>query len=279
MPEPDHRLVPVPSAQLAVAGNRLALLNKILPPAVLGPVPGRPWEIAHLGLKLVWIEPGTFLMGSQVGELPYRPATQPVTQVTLSEGFWLGQTEVTQGQYEAVMGNNPSFFTRLGKDAPVEKVSWDDAMEFCQKLTQREQTFGRLPSGYAYTLPTEAQWEYACRAGTTGDFAGTGKLDDMGWHQENGDDTTQPVGMKRPNAWGLYDMHGNVWEWCLDWLGRYPGGSVSDPTGPTLGSDRVARGGGAWVVASYCRSAFRFGYSPDYRFDILGFRLALSSVR
>jgi len=275
MPEPDHRLVPVPSAQLALAGNHLALLNKILPPAVHGPVPGRPWEIAHLGLKLVWIEPGTFLMGGQESVM------RPVTQVTLTEPYWLGQTTVTQQQYEEVMGNNPSHFKETGKDAPVESVSWNDAMEFCQKLTAREGAARRLPAGYQFTLPTEAQWEYACRAGTTGDFAGTGKLDDMGWYKENSGGTMHPVGMKQPNAWGLYDMQGNVMEWCRDWFGIYSGGSVINPTGPTSDPEfghRVNRGGCWGLGAAMCRAAFRSGLSPDWRIRFLGFRLALSSV-
>ncbi len=306
MPEPDHRLVPVPSAQLALAGNHLALLNKILPPVVQGPVPGRPWEIPHLGLKLVWIEPGTFLMGYEdKDEIDYESEfesdMEPLTKVTLTQAFWLGRTSVTQGQYEAVMETNPSHFKDAGKDAPVEQVSWDDAMTFCKKLTALERAAGRLLMGWEFTLPTEAQWEYACRAGSTGDYAGD--LDAMAWYSENSGKTTHRVGTKQPNAWGLYDMHGNVRNWCLGWYGRYPGGSVTDPVGRPSGSIRIIRGipcfdsvdpsrwgarssllriirGSPWFEpASVSRSATRTKVSkPDFRHKSVGFRLALNAV-
>ena len=188
--------------------------------------------------------------------------------------FWLGKTEVTQGQWEALMGNNPSNFKNAGRDAPVEQVSWDDAMQFCRKLTERERAAARLPEGYEYTLPTEAQWEYACRAGTTGDYAGN--LDGMAWYNQNSGNTTHPVAQKQANGWGLYDMHGNVWEWCRDWYGNFPGGNVTDPTGPPSGSFRVYRGGGWGGGAANCRSADRFRRGPGVRVDDLGFRLALA---
>ena len=200
---------------------------------------------------------------------------KPVTQVTLTKPYWLGATEVTQGQWEAIMGNNPSNFK--GGNLPVEGVSYEDAMEFCQKLTERERAADRLPEGYAYTLPTEAQWEYACRAGTTGDYASN--LDAMGWHNGNSGKKTHEVGGKQANAWGLYDMHGNVWEWCVDrYAKKLPGGSVSDSKGPDSDSHRAFRGGGWWSDAAYCRAAFRGGLSPGIRSAYLGFRLALSSV-
>jgi formylglycine-generating enzyme required for sulfatase activity len=168
------------------------------------------------------------------------------------------------------MGDNPAGFP--GDDRPVEKVSWDDAMEYCRKLTERERAAGRLPEGYGYTLPTEAQWEYACRAGTTGDYAGN--LDEMGWYVRNSGNQPHPVGQKQANAWGLYDMHGNVWEWCSDWYGNYPSGSVTDPKGAASGSLRVYRGG-SWIgVASGCRSAHRLGNGAGVRNGDLGFRLA-----
>lgn len=228
-------------------------------------------EIADLKLKLIWIEPGTFAMGSASG----RDDERSVTQGTLTRGYWLGQTEVTQAQWSAMMGNNPSNFK--GDDRPVEQVSWNDAMEFCRKLTERERAASRLPEGYAYTLPTEAQWEYACRAGTDGDYAGN--LDAMAWYSANSGSQTHPVGQKQANPWGLRDMHGNVVEWCLDWYGRYPGGSVTDPSGPPSGSHRVYRGGGWGRDAIYCRAAFRGMLAPGVRVNFLGFRLALSSVR
>ena len=126
-------------------------------------------------------------------------------------------------------------------------------------------------------LPTEAQWEYACRAGTTGAYAGNGKLDDMGWYWDNSGGKTHPVGQKRANAWGIHDMHGNVWEWCQDWYGDYPGGSVTDPTGPASGDDRVYRGGCWGDGARYCRSAYRAGYDPGDRSGRLGFRACRSA--
>lgn len=238
---------------------------------------GSSRSIPGLGLELIWIEPGTFQLGSAQGGGDERP----VTQVTISRGFWLGRTEVTQAQWAAVMGSNPSNFK--GDDRPVEQVSWHEAMEFCRKLTERERAAGRLPDELAYTLPTEAQWEYACRAGTTGDYAGN--LDAMAWYSSNsGDQThsmgqTHSVGQKQANAWGLQDMHGNVWEWCLDWYGNYPGGSVTDPAGVPSGSGRVFRGGGWWFDAVHCRSAYRNSNEPVNSWEFLGFRLALVPSR
>ena len=215
-------------------------------------------------LELVGIRPGTFTMG-EYGE---------AHQVTLTKPFWLGKTEVTQGQWETLMGNNPSYMKNAGREAPVEQVSWEDAMQFCRKLTERERSAGRLPEGYEYTLPTEAQWEYACRAGTTGDYAGV--LDAMAWYGNNSGDTTHPVGQKRPNAWGLFDMHGNVWEWCRDWYDNYPRGSVADPAGPSSGLFRVFRGGCWTNDASRCCSAYRCKFIPGNRYYFLGFRVALA---
>jgi formylglycine-generating enzyme required for sulfatase activity len=165
----------------------------------------------------------------------------------------------------------------------VENVSWEDAMAFCQKLNERLGSVGRLPPGYSFTLPTEAQWEYACRAGAGGMFAGD--LNAMAWYAKNSADATvrgklgmvHPVGQKAANAWGLHDMHGNVWEWCLDWYGAYPGGAAIDPTGPLTGPDRILRGGAWNMDAAHCRSAFRYWFSPTDRTmnGTIGFRLAL----
>ncbi len=233
---------------------------------------------ADSGIKLVRIPAGTFLMGSAGGESGRANNEGPQTQVTLTRDFFVGATDVTQGQYEAIMGTNPSFFKAAGRDAPVESVTWDDAIAFCQKLTERERAAGRLPEGCAFTLPTEAQWEYACRAGTTGPFAGD--LDAMAWYNKNSGRTTHPVGQKQPNAWGLYDMHGNVWEWVLDWYGDYSGGAVTDPAGPTTGANRVHRGGSWSNAASDCRSADRHGdLASDRSSHSLGFRLALIFAR
>jgi len=205
-------------------------------------------------MEMVWCPPGAFLMGSSEGgsdETPHR--------VTLTKGFWMAKTEVTQKQWKSVMGNNPSRFK--GDDLPVENVSWNDCQEFCQKTGLR--------------LPTEAEWEYACRAGSTGEYAGTGNLDEMGWYEDNSDYETHPVGTKKPNAWGLCDMHGNVFEWCADWKGDYPNGAVTDPEGASSGWSRVRRGGGWHDDAGICRSAFRgINFNPSYPNFVLGFRPA-----
>jgi formylglycine-generating enzyme required for sulfatase activity len=237
------------------------------------PKEGEACQVPDLNLAMLWIGPGQFAMGTARGG----DANQrPVTQVRFTRGYWLGKTEVTQAQWQVVMSSNPS--ARKGDTLPVENVSWDDAMDFCRKLTEGERAAGTLPDGYVYTLPTEAQWEYACRAGTTGDYAGD--LNSMAWHSGNSGSSTHAVATKQANAWGLHDMHGNVWEWCLDrYSDRYPGGSVTDYAGPRSGSDRVIRGG-SWVgTAQSCRSASRIGDVPGYSWNVLGFRLALSSVR
>jgi formylglycine-generating enzyme required for sulfatase activity len=176
-----------------------------------------------------------------------------------------------------VMGNHPAYFK--GDDLPVEQVSWNDAMEFCRRVTENERARRRLPAGYIYTLPTEAQWEYACRAGTTGMFGGNGNLDDLGWYERNSGGMTHPAGQKQPNAWGLRDMHGNVWEWCLDWYGNYLGGRVRDPAGPSQGTHRVFRGGSWLLDARSARSANRIQATPDYFGHYLGLRVALVPSR
>ena len=217
------------------------------------PEPGEEREF-NLGkgtkIKMVWCPSGSFRMGD----------TGSQHKVTLSKGFWLAKTELTQKQWRAVMGKNPSKFK--GDDLPVECVSWDECQTFCRKTGMR--------------FPTDAEWEYACRAGTTGEYGGTGRLHDMGWQGgewwRNG--STHPVGQKRPNAWGLCDMHGNVWEWCADWHGYCPGTPETDPTGPDSGSSRIARGGAWNGSAQGCRSAYRNAYPPGIRGDNLGFRPA-----
>jgi formylglycine-generating enzyme required for sulfatase activity len=232
-----------------------------------------------LTLNLVWIAPGTFAMGSARDERDSEKDERPQTVVTITKGFWLGQTLVTQGQYQALMGNSPSDFTAAGPEAPVEQVSWGDATEFCRKLTEQERATGRLPPGYVYTLPTEAQWEYACRAGTTGPFYAD-DLSSIAWYDGNSGSTTHPVGQKEPNAWGLYDMLGNVWEWCSDlWADRLPGGEVTDPTGPDTGTLRVNRGGGWGNSAAHCRCAVRHGYPPSDSNSSIGFRVAVCPER
>ena len=196
--------------------------------------------------------------------------------VTLTQGFWLSDHEVTQAEYQSVMGSNPSQF-KGDLNRPVEMVSWDDAVAYCQKLTERERAAGRITAQQAYRLPTEAEWEYAARAGTTG--ARYGELDAIGWYNGNSGNQTHAVKQKAANAWGLHDMIGNVWEWCSDWYGEYPTGSVTDPTGPSSGSRRVGRGGSWFFVAGVARSARRPRGDPGDRISHLGFRPTLSSVR
>jgi len=239
-------------------------------PQALSPREGNR-VIRDLGLELVWVTPGTFVMGTAVGGYD---SERPVMKVSITKGYWLGNTEVTQGQWHALMGTSPAQFT--GDNRPVEQVSWYDAMAFCEKLTERERTAGRLPAGFAYTLPTEAQWEYACRAGSTGAYAGD--LDGLGWYDKNSLAETHLVAKKQANAWGLFDMHGNVWEWCLDWDANYLGDSSSDPQGEPVGIYRISRGGSWSTSAIHCRSALRRGSDPHYRRVNLGFRLALSVV-
>ena len=225
--------------------------------------------------EMVRISPGSFVMGSPRGG---RDDERPVTRVTLTTAFSLGKTQVTQRSWVAVMGSNPSGFK--GESLPVENVSWDDAMEFCRKLTTLERSAGSLPSGYVYTLPTEAQWEYACRAGTTTAFSfgdDESQLDEFGWFSGNTalEKYVHKVGLKKPNPLGLYDMHGNVWEWCSDWYGDKLSGGT-DPVGPERGSSRVVRGGGWGNNSGHCRSANRNDGDPSSRNSNLGFRVARS---
>ena len=269
-------------------------------------------------MELAQVPAGTFIMGSpETEELRRYDETQH--EVTISKPFYIGIHEVTQARWKTVLGTDPSEFK--GADRPVEQVSWSDAVEFCNSLTElvgkkhpemklkpyytitvhRHGEEGQIvsvevrehPGNRGFRLPTEAQWEYACRAGTTGPYAGTGRLGDMGWYDENtirclsafwaifrvdvvlNDDGSQRVGTKRPNAWGIYDMHGNVCEWCANWYGAYPEGRVTDPTGLPNGASRVVRGGSWDVDPNLCRSASRFGISRLGRVNDVGFRVCL----
>jgi YD repeat-containing protein len=228
--------------------------------------------------NLTWIPPGTFTMGSPVTEKDRDASEGPQTQVTISKGFWMSKYEVTQGNYQAVMGSNPSYFTG-DLQRPVEMVTWLEATNYCGVLTARERAAGRLPAG-SYRLPTEAEWEYSCRAGATTRFyyGDDPNYTDLGLYAWYSGGQTHPVGLKRPNQWDLYDMSGNVWEWCSDWHGAYPGGSVNDPTGSLSGSYRVFRGGGWNYGSSYCRSSFRGYVLPDGRHSDIGFRPVLADA-
>lgn len=221
------------------------------------------------GAKFFLIHAGTFMMGSPVSEKG-RDVNETQHQVTISKPFYLQTTTVTQGQWKQVMENNTSNFSSPFNDCPVDRVSWNDVQEFIGKLNSVERTD-------SYRLPTEAEWEYACRAGstTTYCFGNDPKdLSEYAWYSENSTGETHTVGEQKPNEWGLYDMHGNVWEWVQDWEGNYPLGSVTDPEGPSSASSRVNRGGG-WESHSWdCRSARRDFSSPESRFIGLGFRLA-----
>ena len=241
-------------------------------PTPPGPKPeaGKTLE-KSIGMKLLLIPAGEFQMGSPESDADAYEDEKPQHLVRITQPFYLGVTEVTQEQYERVMGTNPSNFK--GSQLPVEMVSWEEAVEFCRKLSAKE--------GRPYRLPTEAEWEYACRAGSRtkwsfGDDASS--LGEYAWYTSNLGSTTHPVGEKKPNAWGLYDMHGNVYEWCSDWHGEYASTAVSDPSGATAGSSRVYRGGSWGSVPGSCRSATRSYGTPGSRYASLGFRVASSSV-
>ena len=219
-----------------------------------------------IGMELVLIPAGSFMMGSEKGH----ENKKPVHKVTISQPFYIGKYPVTQSQWVAVMGSNPSRYK--GSDNPVENVTWNEVQDFIIKLNAKE--------GHSrYRLPTEAEWEYAARAGTSSEFFFGDNQDELskyGWYNGNSGKTTHPVGQKLPNAWGLYDVYGNILEWVQDRFGDYSVAAEIDPKGPPSGSGRVIRGGSFNSSAEYCRSANRYIFSPDYRFGNLGFRLALS---
>ena len=238
-----------------------------------------------VAMEMVWIEPGMFAMGSPDSEPGRDPDEGPQHQVRISRGFYLGEKEITQRQWEAVMGTRPwegKIYVQANPDHPAVFISWNEVQEFVRQLN--EATDGSL-----YRLPTEAEWEYACRAGTATRFSFTGGesgLEEHAWYYDNawnaGKKYAHPVGTKRPNPWGLYDMHGNVWEWVQDWhttivgtrpSGSYPDSSQADPTGPPSGSHRVKRGGSFYDFARSLRSARRDGYSPRGRYINIGARL------
>ncbi len=302
------------------------------------PITGKPWKVPLQGktmLPMEWVAPGTFIMGSPATEAGRKPDEGPQMEVTLSKGYWMGKTEVTVGQWKALMGeslrehvikmlndetvydfggtkkilrefmnfdkNDPGKIMANEADSlPMYFVSWDDAMEFCKKLTALEKEKKQLPEGYEYILPTEAQWEYACRAGTstsvfTGQLVVQGKnaplLDDVAWYVGNsginyqgkklGNSGAGPrnAGEKKPNAWGLQDMPGGIWEWCRDWYGPYSGGKITDPPGQLTGKGRVNRGGSWGSGANDSRSANRASNPQPEKSAYRGFRIALCRVQ
>jgi formylglycine-generating enzyme required for sulfatase activity len=276
------------------AGSKTSASAALTIPAPLPPSPSP---------RMVWIAPGSFVMGSPTSEAErYSDETQHT--VTLTQGFYMGKYAVTQEEYLALMGSNPSYFTTKDSNGnpippdlnrPVEQVSWDDATNYCAHLTQQEQAAGRLPAGWVYRLPTESEREYACRAGTTtafnfGSAIHGGMANFYDYHEYDASigeihvanpavpwlARTTTVGSYQPNAWGLYDMHGNVWEWCRDWYGSYLTGSVADPQGPSSGSARVFRGGCWGNFGWSCRSAIRNYDGPSTWNSDIGFRVVLA---
>ena len=259
-------------------------------------LPGKEWTNS-LGMTLVRIEPGSFQMGTtkeQIDQLlrlfpdsKWFDDEQPQHPVKITRPFFLGTHPVTQGQYQAIMGSNPSHF-KGSDELPVETVSWLDAVNFCNKMSEKDKRtpFYRINGtdvadvgGNGYRLPSEAEWEYACRAGMAGLFPwgdDIGKQGEHAWFTDNSDGKTHPVGQKRPNAWNLYDMLGNVWEWCADWYDEkyYASLPAADPPGPPRASFRVIRGGSWLHVARFVRPAYRNHLVPSNRYRYLGFRVA-----
>lgn len=232
---------------------------------------GKEDTCSILNAKFVLIPAGMFMMGSPEDE-PGRFARETLHKVTISKPFYMQTTPVTQGQWQRVMGSNPSYF-KGDDNLPVEQVSWNDVQECISKLNKKE-------GKDKYCLPTAAQWEYACRAGSSMMYCfgdDPSRLGEYAWYDKNSGNVTHPVGRKKPNAWGLYDMYGNVWEWVQDWGGSdcdYPSGNLTDPTGPSSGPSRVFRGGsGVGCTGSCCRTAFRAGNRPGSRDKSVGFRL------
>jgi formylglycine-generating enzyme required for sulfatase activity len=243
-------------SEIRISG--LVLNGAAAEPQTQGPT-GPRWTNS-IGMSFVQIPAGTFIMGSHSSEAESHE--QPAHTVTISQPFSIATTEVTQAQWKAVIGTSPSKFQ--GDDLPVERVSWNDAQMFIRKLNTMEATA-------QYRLPTEAEWEYACRAGTAWDLRG--ELDSVAWYAANSGGTTHPVAEKQANSWGLHDMLGNVYEWCEDWKGAYPDGTVTDPRGPADGFGRVVRGGSWLVHANRTKPSFRDFLAPDERRDDVGFRV------
>ena len=228
-------------------------------------------KVSGVDLEMIYVKGGTFRMGvTEEQESGYDSDEQPVHEVTLSD-YYIGKYEVTQGLWKAVMGSNPSSFKK-GDNYPVERVSWKEIQTFLTKLSEL--------TGKRYVLPTEAQWEYAARGGVKSvgyKYSGSDNIDEVAWYKDNSDKATHPVGTKLPNALGIYDMSGNVWEWCSDWYGSnyYSNSPANNPMGPATGSACVLRGGGWRYLARSCRVSFRNGNIPNGRGYCSGFRVLL----
>lgn len=263
-------------ALAALGGSAQAAEQRTVPPGLPPPagMSGNSLRLNDPPMELVWVPPGAFVMGRAEGDEDERVTTT----VKISRGFWMGKHEVTQGQWEQVMGGNPSGYRDSGPSVPVENVTWYEAVGFCHRLTQREGAAGgRVPSGYEFRLPTEAEWEYSCRAGGPGLRATSQTLDELAWYGGNSHGRTHSVGQKKPNAWGLQDMLGNVWEWCWDWYAAYPGGEARDPAGPEAGAQRAVRGGSWLNPPAKVRPTDRAKHPPHLRCgNLRGFRVALA---
>ena len=263
-------VVAVVAIALAVVG--VGVLMNIPPSPTLGTSSYTPniqeFTVNGVSFQMVEVRGGTFTMGATSEQGDANDDEKPTHEVTLSD-YYIGKTEVTQALWEAVMGNNPSYFQ--GKSLPVENISWNDCKTFIVKLNAL--------TGKTFRMPTEAEWEYAARGGSKSrgyKYSGSGNIDEVAWHKDNSEEKTHEVGTKRPNELGLYDMSGNVWEWCNDWYGDYSSASQTNPKGPDSGANRIGRGGGWWYYARGCRCSIRGDFGPDYRNEFLGLRLCLS---
>ena len=256
---------------VVIAESKTTTLNATLTKQATTTVTPTPTATSNIGnIEMIFVKGGTFTMGAtaEQGSDAF-DFEKPTHSVTVSD-FYIGKYEVTQAQWRAVMGSNPSCFK--GDNLPVEEVSWDDVQEFIKKLNAK--------TGKRFRLPTEAEWEYAARGGNQSKgykFSGSNSISDVAWYDDNSRRKTHPVGQKRPNELGIYDMSGNVFEWCQDWYGSYSSSSQTNPTGPSGGSSRVLRGGSWCISARYCRVSYRNSSYPDSRYSSIGFRLALSA--
>ena len=270
-----HKIVWIMLVLLIGLGGEKRIAEPVPPPSSSGEDPTFSLP-GGATMEMVWIEPGTFMMGSPEDEPGRYDREGPQHEVTISRGFWLGKHEITQTQWERVMGTCPwvrKAWAREDPNHPAVYISWNDVQAFIAKLNEAEEA-------EVYRLPTEAEWEAACRAGTTTRWSfgdDEGKLRHYAWYWDNswnaGEKYAHAVGTKRPNPWGLYDMYGNVWEWVQDWYGVYSSSSQIDPMGPASGSSRVYRGGSFINSARGVRSAVRYGSSPDLCGGAVGARL------